>query len=78
MNRTEIISKIKTIAAKRNIKFDEKDINKKLKDINIDSLSSISLIIDVEDTFKITIPDDKFPTINTLNDLITIIEGLIK
>jgi acyl carrier protein len=73
MNHTEIINKIKNIATKRNVKFDEKDLNKKLNQIGIDSLTSISLIIDVEEQFNITIPDELFPKITTINELINVI-----
>ncbi|GMO14632.1 MAG: hypothetical protein Ta2E_07230 [Mycoplasmoidaceae bacterium] len=73
MDKLEITKKIKAIASKRNIKISENDFNKSLKDIGVDSLSAVSLIIDLEDACGITVPDDKLTTIKNVNELITIV-----
>jgi acyl carrier protein len=67
-----IIEAIKNIAKKRNMQITDKDFDKQLKHIGIDSLTAISLIIDIEEELKIRIPDEKLDSIKTLNDLINI------
>ncbi|MBQ6622554.1 MAG: hypothetical protein IJH75_06935 [Mogibacterium sp.] len=44
-------------------------------DTSIDSLSLIMLITKVESTFDIRIPQKKWVTINTLGELVDVVEG---
>jgi acyl carrier protein len=78
MNKEEIINEIKQIAAKKNIKVSDNLFSKQLKEIGIDSLSAMSLIIEVEDAFNIAIPDDKLTSIKTLNELVGLVSELKK
>jgi acyl carrier protein len=78
MERTEIINKLKKIAGARGVKFDTKDINRPLKEIGVDSLTGISIIVDTESAFNITIPDDKLTSIKDFNELIDLIAELVK
>lgn len=47
-------------------------------DTNIDSLSLIMLITKVESTFDVRIPRDQWNSINTLGELLDIVEDLQK
>jgi acyl carrier protein len=78
MNKEEIISQIKQIALKKNINANDAVFSKPLKEIGVDSLSAMSLIIDVEDAFSVTIADDKLTTIKTLNELVDLVLELKK
>jgi acyl carrier protein len=76
MNRAEIINEIKQIAANKNIKVSDETFSKPLKEAGIDSLSAMSLIVEVEQVFNVTIPDEKLMTIKTLNQLVELISDL--
>ncbi|MDR1850855.1 MAG: phosphopantetheine-binding protein [Mycoplasmataceae bacterium] len=78
MEKIEIINTLKKIATNRGVRFDAKDINRPLKEIGVDSLTGISIIVDMESAFNITIPDDKLTTIKTFNELIDLIVELAK
>ncbi|MDR2829286.1 MAG: phosphopantetheine-binding protein [Mycoplasmataceae bacterium] len=78
MNKDEIINQIKQIALKKNIKVNDSILSKPLKEIGIDSLSAMSLIIDVEDAFNITISDEKLTSIKTLSELVNLVFELKK
>jgi acyl carrier protein len=54
---------------------DMTDFNKDLKDMGLDSLGSINLLLDIEETYDIVIPDEyltdeSFATISSLWELI--------
>ena len=42
-------------------------------DLGIDSLGVMEVLADIEDTFKLTIPDDALRDINTIGDVATAI-----
>ncbi|MDR3249878.1 MAG: phosphopantetheine-binding protein [Mycoplasmataceae bacterium] len=78
MKKQDILNGLKEISKERNVKFDENSLNKPFKEIGIDSLTGISMIMDVESKFGITIPDDKLTSIKNYAELIKMIETLIK
>ena len=43
-----------------------------LKDLNIDSLSTIDLILDLEDKFQLTLPPQELQKIQTVMDFISL------
>ncbi|QJR44061.1 phosphopantetheine-binding protein [Mycoplasma miroungirhinis] len=49
-------------------------LNSEIKDLKIDSLDLAQIIIDLETTFKITVPDQELLTISKVSDIIEIIK----
>lgn len=47
-------------------------------DLGIDSLGTMEVVCDIEDTFKLTIPDDTLREINTVGDVAQAIETRLK
>ncbi|AHF61430.1 hypothetical protein P344_06300 [Spiroplasma mirum ATCC 29335] len=54
------------------------DLNTNFKDLGLDSLDLMDLVILAEEKLSIRIPDDKLTEIKTLNDLVKIIDNLKK
>lgn len=75
-----IIKDINETLKKNNLhlKLEEKDCNKTLKELGVNSLASMTIIVDLEEKYGIQIPDDKLLKIKTPNDLINIIKSLKK
>ena len=48
-----------------------------LADLGIDSLDALSILFAVEESFGITVPDDRARSIRTMDDMITTIEELL-
>lgn len=48
---------------------------KRWGDLGLDSLDTVELIMKIEDTFNVTFDDEETQGINTLNDLVTLIEA---
>jgi acyl carrier protein len=48
-----------------------------LVSLGVDSLGLIELMFQVEDRFGITLPEDKPPTLVTVSDLVSYIDGLV-
>jgi acyl carrier protein len=48
-----------------------------LSTLGIDSLALIELMFQVEDRFRISLPDDKMPVLLTVGDVVTYIDGLL-
>ncbi|MDR0753012.1 MAG: phosphopantetheine-binding protein [Mycoplasmataceae bacterium] len=78
MNKIEIINKLKEIAKERKTKIEEQNLNKSFKELGIDSLSAISMIVDVEEKFKITLPDDDLMKIKNFEELIQVINKVLE
>ena len=53
---------------------DEGDFARKFADIGIDSLETMSVILAVTEKFAITVPDAEFDRINTLGELVALVE----
>ncbi|MGL5630509.1 MAG: phosphopantetheine-binding protein [Mycoplasmoidaceae bacterium] len=80
MNKSNIIDLINQTAKRFNInvKVNINDLSKTLRDINIDSLAAITIIVEIESLLKIQIDDDKLKSISTLDDLVNSISELQK
>ena len=73
---SEIESKVKEIIADK-LGVDEADVKPEASftnDLGADSLDTVELIMEVEKSFNITIPDDQAEKITTVGDAIAYIE----
>ena len=57
------------------VKSEDIDFNKTLKELGIDSLDAFNLISEVETIFNKKISDDTFAKIMTLNDLLNFLNN---
>ncbi|MGL4647326.1 MAG: phosphopantetheine-binding protein [Mycoplasmoidaceae bacterium] len=75
-----IFNEINSVLKEKNIKIvlNESNVKKTFKEIGIDSLASMTVIIALEEKLKITIDDEVLMGIKTPADLIKIIEDLKK
>lgn len=78
--KMELLFKIKPIIAKQlGIKEDQiVPVAKLEEDLGMDSLDSIELIMILEDTFDIEIPDEAAEKMLTIQDIIVYLAGRIK
>ncbi|HET8797564.1 MAG TPA: phosphopantetheine-binding protein [Thermoanaerobaculia bacterium] len=77
MTRSEIEEKL--IALIRNEKNVPDDLLKPetpLADAGIDSLDSLTILFAIEEEFHISIPDDRARALQTLGDMIDVVEDL--
>jgi acyl carrier protein len=72
MTNELVFNTIKKVAKERNVKIDikEKHLDTTLKELKIDSLEIMGIIVDAENQLNVRIPDDELGTIKTFNDLI--------
>ncbi|MEG1820934.1 MAG: phosphopantetheine-binding protein [Malacoplasma sp.] len=72
----ELINKINNIIAKKGFKFKitNENLNKPFKDFDIDSISLMTIILEIENAFSIQLPDDELIKIKTVNDLLKILK----
>lgn len=77
ITKQTIINSLKKIAKDKKINLSEKLFNANLKEIGIDSLVSIDLIVKIEEEFKIVLPDDILMNIKTPNDIINAVLNLV-
>lgn len=69
MDRLETLETLKQIVKEKlNYKGELEEKTEFLKDLNADSLDLLSIVMAVEDTFKIRIPDEDLPQLRTLGD----------
>jgi acyl carrier protein len=66
---------IATLASVKRIPADKITLDTNLQEMGIDSLDVFTLLFELENTFKISIPDDDVRSIKTVND---IVEGVKK
>jgi acyl carrier protein len=66
---------ITTLASVKRIPADSIKLDSDLQSLGIDSLDVFSLLFELENTFKISIPDDDVRSIRTVND---VVEGIKK
>ncbi|MFA5542378.1 MAG: acyl carrier protein [Bacilli bacterium] len=45
------------------------------RDLGADSLDAVDLIMEIEDTFNVEIPDDVVTNLNTVRDIVTFLES---
>ena len=66
---------IATLASVKRIPADKITLETNLQELGIDSLDVFTLLFELENAFKISIPDDDVRSIRTVND---IVEGVKK
>jgi acyl carrier protein len=66
---------ISTLASVKRIPADSIKLDTSLQDLGIDSLDVFTLLFELENAFKISIPDDDVRSLKTVND---IVEGMKK
>lgn len=66
---------IETLATVKRIPADKITLETNLQEMGIDSLDVFTLLFELENAFKISIPDDDVRSIRTVND---IVEGIKK
>jgi len=48
------------------------------EDLSVDSMMALEIVASVEKKYKVVIPEDKIPTIRSLNNVYSLLEELIK
>src|SRR5580658_3651006 len=66
---------ITTLASVKRIPADTIKLDTNLQDLGIDSLDVFTLLFELENAFKISIPDDDVRSLRTVND---VVEGIKK
>ena len=74
--RSELEQKVLEIVRSQKELPEGADANATLRDVGIDSLDALNILFALEEHFKIAIPDDKARSIQTLGDMVTVIEEL--
>lgn len=79
MNRGEIEQKLIDIVhqEKPNLTADQLKPETALADAGIDSLDALTILFAIEETFEISIPDDRARAMKTFGDMIDAVEALI-
>lgn len=73
----EAIKKVQSVLAKR-LKKDVIDPNKELRELGLDSLDVVELLLELEDEFGIEFSSDELKTLKKVNDLYNAISAKIK
>ncbi|MGH9744802.1 MAG: acyl carrier protein [Candidatus Acidiferrales bacterium] len=66
---------VATLASVKRIPADKITLETKLQDLGIDSLDVFTLLFELENAFKVSIPDDDVRSIRSVND---VVEGVKK
>jgi acyl carrier protein len=66
---------ISTLASVKRIPADTITLETNLQDLGIDSLDVFTLLFELENAFKVSIPDDDVRSLRTVND---VVEGIKK
>ncbi len=77
MTHAEIFAKVKGILAEQ-LSIDADSITLEsdfIDDLNADSLDIVDLVLDLENEFEITIPDEEAERIKTVGDAVAYIEN---
>jgi acyl carrier protein len=61
---------ISTLASVKRIPADSIKLDTTLQDLSIDSLDVFTLLFELENAFKISIPDDDVRSLKTVNDIV--------
>jgi len=75
MERDELFSKVKTVIVEQ-LNVDEGDVSIEssfIDDLGADSLDIVELVMALEETFGISIPDEEAENIKTVNDAVNFI-----
>lgn len=73
----ELAEELKLLAEKM-LKIDHFDPTKNFKTMGLDSLDTIELILEIEETYDIRIPDMDLPNITTFSQLVWYVDRYIK
>ena len=65
----------KIIQSKTNKSFNDNTV---IRDLGLDSIDMVEMIADFEDNFHITIPSNKINDVNTIGDLLNVLEEISK
>jgi acyl carrier protein len=68
---------ITTLASVKRIPADKITLATNLQDLGIDSLDVFTLLFELENAFKISIPDDDVRSIRTVNDIVDGIKKIL-
>jgi acyl carrier protein len=68
---------IETLASVKRIPADQIQLDTNLQDLGIDSLDVFSLLFELENALKISIPDDDVRSIKTVNDIVVGVKKLL-
>lgn len=78
MKRAELEQKIlAVIQEQKTLPENEIKPDTKLTELGIDSLDALNILFALEESFGITIPDEKARGIRTVDDMVTTIESLL-
>lgn len=78
MTREEIEQKlIELVRKEKDVPADKLKPETLLADAGIDSLDALNVLFAIEDSFHISIPDDKARSIKTFGDLVTTVQELL-
>ena len=77
MNK-DILNKINKIAKDLNINLSVENKDKTLKELGLDSLAVIGVIVKLENELKIHVSDEVLSEIKTLEQLVAAIENAVK
>ena len=77
MTRDEIQQKlIDIVREEKDIPDDKLTPETVLAEAGVDSLDALTILFAIEETFQISIPDDKARAIKTFGDMVTVVEDL--
>jgi acyl carrier protein len=68
---------ISTLASVKRIPVDTITLQTNLQDLGIDSLDVFTLLFELENAFKISIPDDDVRSLRTVNDIVDGIKKIL-
>lgn len=73
-----VLEELKKIVAEKRLKVDLSDatLNTPFKELGLDSLDVFDVIVSLEKTLNIHLPDEVMMSLQTVNDLITAIEKM--
>ena len=77
MNRAELEQKILSIIREQKTLPEAIRPDLQLAELGIDSLDALNILFALEEAFGITIPDEKARSIKTVDDMVSMIEGLL-
>jgi acyl carrier protein len=73
----DIYQQLETLLKKK-VKKHDITADAKLKELGIDSLELLSIVVELEDSFSVTFEDDELSKLETVGDVISTIERKIK
>ena len=77
MQRDEIQrTLIEIVRKEKDVPDDKLALDTPLADAGIDSLDALTILFSIEETFHISIPDDKARAIKTLGDMVNVVQEL--